>query len=112
MRLASSANHSMKEAPYAISPRLSARGLPCSSVSSCASGSWCSSMRLYQSSITRWRALPVMAAQPVCAVRAASMAAAVSAALSLGTVPTSAPVAGFTTSNVCPDAAPTHSPFT
>src|ERR1700722_18210602 len=45
MRLPSSANHSKNDAAYAISPRASASGLPCSSVISSASGSTCSVIR-------------------------------------------------------------------
>jgi hypothetical protein len=112
MRFASSANHSRKEAAYAISPRDSAKGLPCSVVMSTARSSWFSIINENQLRITWARCLPVCARQPAQASSAASTARRVSSRESAGTDPMTSPVAGFVISVVPPRLASTHSPPT
>ncbi|MCY1541899.1 hypothetical protein D9M68_776130 [compost metagenome] len=98
LRRPCSANHSMKLAPYAISPRASDSGLPCSMVMMRARSSWASIINSYQRRNNAARSLALRAAQAGKARVAAWIAMRVSASPMLGTVPTRSAVAGFTTS--------------
>ena len=111
-RLASSANHSTKPAPYKTSPRDSANGFPCSVVMIKARSSWCLIMRSCQFRIIQDRCRAVIFRQAGQAASAASMAQAVSARPREGTVPTSSPVAGLYTVSVVLSAASIHFPAT
>ena len=96
-RLACSANHSMKEAPYWISPRDSNNALPCSAVISTARSSAASIVSSYQRRRMPARSLTVVRRHSPNARWAASMARRVSAALAVRTSAIVAPVAGLFT---------------
>jgi hypothetical protein len=110
VRLPSSANHSMNEAPYTTSPRASASGLPCSLVISRARSSACARIRSYHLRSTAARSLAVFARQPGNARPAASIARRVSATPMSATCTRVAPVAGFVTGNIRPLSAAAHWP--
>ncbi len=73
-RLASSANHSTKLAPYSTSPRASGTGLPCSAVISRARSSALATIRSNHRRRMTARSLPDFAAQPGNARCAAAIA--------------------------------------
>ena len=77
-RLASSANHSIKLAPYITSPLASATGLPCSAVISFARSSALATIRSNHLRMSCERSLPVLAAQAGKAACAAEIASAAS----------------------------------
>ena len=79
-RLPSSANHSIKEFPYMISPLASAKGLPCSKVMSLAKSSAFASMRLNHLRIIAERSLASLFFHGPNATDAASIAAVASVA--------------------------------
>lgn len=109
-RLPSSANHSMNDAAYWISPFASASGLPCSVVRISARSSACASISSYHWRRIAARSFAVRLRQAGQAALAASIARRVSAAPASGAVPISSPVAGLRTSNVAPFAASCHWP--
>ena len=84
-RLPSSANHSIKELPYVISPFASAKGLPCSITISFAKSSVCSVMRSNHLRIMAERSFAVRFFQGSKAACAASIAACASLVVILTT---------------------------
>ena len=111
-RRASSANQSMKDAPYSTSPFASANGLPCSRVISFARSSWLSRISWFHLRRSVARSFAVLPCQAFCAALAASTARVVSSAAISATSTMCSPVAGLITANVLPESAATHSPFT
>ena len=101
-RLASSANHSMKEPAYATSPLASASGLPSSRTISRARCSVLAATSSAQARRTADRSLPDRLRQAGSARCAASMASRTCPRLIAGTVATTSPVAGSSTS-IVPD---------
>ena len=102
----------MNDAAYATSPFASARGLPCSRVMSAPRSSWFRSMRSLQRRRIAARSFAVRARHSGQAVRAASIARAVSGAPIMGTRPILSPVAGLVTGIVSPESAAAHAPPT
>jgi hypothetical protein len=94
----------------AISPLASVSDLPCSMVSSSASGCWLSMMASCSLRSSLWRSSTLVFFHDRNAASAASMARRVSALPEFGTVPMTRPVAGLVTSTVLPESACTHSP--
>ena len=90
----------MNEAPYAISPRDSVSGLPCSAVMSCARSSWFAIIRSNHLRRITARSFAVFARHAGHARSAASTARFASAPPMRGTVPSTAPVAGLCTAMV------------
>lgn len=101
----------MNEAAYAISPRASAMGLPCSAVRIKARSSWFSTMISDQRRRMTERSDAVFARHRCQALFADSIARRVSTAPILGMVPMVSFVAGFVTGMVSPLSASVHSPL-
>ena len=93
-RLASSAYHSTKLAPYITSPLASAKGLPCSAVMMRPRSSTLAMRRSYHLRSKTLRSLLVLPRQAGRAALAAEMACSASAAPKLATSASFAPVAG------------------
>src|SRR5574337_704661 len=102
----------MNDAAYAISPRDSTSGLPCSAVISRARSSWCSSIRSFHRRSTLARSFAVFARHAGIAASAAAIARRVSVAPMSGTVPIASPVAGLVTAMTLPLSASHHWPST
>ncbi len=100
----------MNDAEYAISPRDSESGLPCSDVIRMARSSWFAMIRSNHRRSRTARSRAVLFRQAGKAAWAASMARRVSAATSLGTEPMVSPVAGLVTAIVFPSSAPVQAP--
>ena len=98
-RLASSAYHSTKLAPYITSPLASAKGLPCSAVMMRPKSSTLAISRSYHLRSKMLRSLLVLPRQAGRAALAAAMAASASLAPKLATSASLMPVAGSLTSN-------------
>ncbi|MNI29908.1 hypothetical protein D3C73_837350 [compost metagenome] len=111
IRLASSANHSKYSAARNTSSRLSAKGLPSSSVISVAMCSARSRINSAPRLRTRARSLGTVVRQALKAGCVADSARSRSAVVARGTRPSSWRVAGFTTLAVSRSPAPIHSPL-
>src|SRR6218665_1391312 len=98
MRLASSANHSTKLAPYPTSPLASASGLPCSAVMMRARSSWWASSNSHHLRKMMLRSLAVLDFQGPQAAFAAAMAPSASPGPRWATWASFRPVAGSSTS--------------
>jgi hypothetical protein len=81
-------------------------------VISVARSSWCAIISSNQPRISWARCFPVIARQAGQAASAASIARRVSSRVSAGTLPTTSPVAGSSTSMTSPLLLATHSPST
>ena len=97
-RLASSAYHSTKLAPYITSPLASAKGLPCSAVMMRPKSSMLAISKSYHLRSNMLRSLLVLLRQAGKAALAAAMAASASGAPKLATSANLAPVEGSLTS--------------
>mmetsp|Transcript_22268 Transcript_22268/g.48600 ORF Transcript_22268/g.48600 Transcript_22268/m.48600 type:complete len:283 (-) Transcript_22268:288-1136(-) len=105
VRLASSANHSIKLAAYEISPIASANGFPCSLIMMYARSFWLASTRSYHFRNRPERCFAGICRQAGSAFSAAAIASLQSSAPMSGTTPRRAPVAGSVTStwrSACP----------
>ncbi|SPV02337.1 Uncharacterised protein [Burkholderia cenocepacia] len=105
VRVASSANHSTYDAPYATSPRASASGLPCSRDISFARSSVCATIAACQARRIAARSRAGVARHAGSARAAASVAARASAAPLSGTWATVSSVAGSVTAKRRPSSA-------
>ena len=99
-RFPSSANQVKNDAAYAISPRASSSGFPCSLVSTRASSSVRAIIVSPMARTIVARSEAVRARQAGSAASAAAIAARVSTGPQRGTVPNSSPVDGFRTATV------------
>ena len=111
-RLACSANHSMNDAPYWISPRDSNNVLPCSAVINTARSSAAPMVSSYQRRRMLARSLTVVRRHSPKARLAASMARRVSAAFAVRTSAIVAPVAGLLTASTSRPSPASQAPST